>query len=96
MILVLGGRSMESYYAVPGVDTGVRCTANSGDVLGNVRVRLAVGGEAGIVVEESAPDGVPPDFVAIYFACADLPTLIRHLRAMQREYEADGNAAAND
>ncbi len=86
---------MESYYAVPGIDTGVRCTANSGDVIGNVRVRLAVGGEAGIVVEESAPAGVAPDFVAIYFPAADLPTLIRHLRAMQQEYEAETNAAAN-
>jgi hypothetical protein len=53
---------MSKYYAVPGVDTGVRSMANSADVRGNVRLRLAVGGEAGIVVEEDAPRDVAPRF----------------------------------
>jgi hypothetical protein len=66
----------------------VRCTANSGDVSGNVRLRLAVGGEAGIVVEEDAPPGVPPRFVAIYFDADELATITRHLQAMRAEYEA--------
>jgi hypothetical protein len=79
---------MESYYTVPGVDTGVRCTANSVDVPGNVRLRLAVGGEAGIVVEEDAPADETPRFVAIYFSAEDLGALIAHLKAMQAEYEA--------
>jgi hypothetical protein len=77
---------MSSYYAVPGVDTGVRCTANSADVQGNVRVRLAAGGEAGIVVEEDAPPGVAPRFVAIYLPADDLGRLIDHLQTMQAEY----------
>jgi hypothetical protein len=78
---------MSSYYTVPGVDTGIRCTANSADVAGNVRLRLAVGGEAGIVVEEDAPPDVAPHFVAIYFQADDLGTLVRYLQAMQAEYE---------
>jgi len=70
------------------LDTGVRCTANSVDVPGNVRLRLAVGGEAGIVVEEDAPPDEAPRFVAIYFPADDLGTLIRHMQAMQAEYVA--------
>ena len=79
---------MRSYFHVPGVDTNVCCTANSADVRGNVRLRLAVGGEAGIVVEEDAPPDVAPHFVAIYFSAKDLGPFIRHLQAMQAEYEA--------
>lgn len=86
---------MRGYYSVPGVDTGVRSTANSADVRGNVCVRLAawrehgrtLGGEAGILVEEEAPPDVAPRFVAIYFPADDLGVLIRHLQAMQAEYE---------
>ena len=85
---------MESDFTVPGVDTGVRCTANSLDVIGNVRVRLAVGGEAGIIVEEDAPPDVAPNFVAIYFHAEELATLIRHLRAMQAEFEAEQTTVA--
>lgn len=87
---------MTSYYVVPGVDTGVRSTANSADVRGNVRVRLAawrdahagrtVGGEAGIVVEEEISPDAPPSFVAIYFSADDLDALIGHLQAMRDEY----------
>lgn len=79
---------MSSYFTVPGVDTGVRCTANSADVSGNVRLRLAVGGEAGIVVEQDAPPDVTPRFVAIYFSADDLAVLIHHLQVMQAEYAA--------
>ena len=79
---------MSSYYAVPGVDTGVRSTADSADVRGNVRLRLAIGGEAGIVVEEDAPPDIAPRFVAIYFPADRLGALIRHLQAMRVEYEA--------
>jgi hypothetical protein len=85
---------METYYTVPGVDTDVRCTANSLDVIGNLRVRLAVGGEAGIVVEEDAPPDIAPNFVAIYFHAEELGTLIRHLQAMQAEYEAEKTSIA--
>jgi hypothetical protein len=84
---------MESYYTVSGVDTGVRCTANSADVPGNVRVRLAIGGEAGILVEQDAPLNEAPRFVALYFQASDLGTLIRHLQAMLTEYEADASSA---
>jgi hypothetical protein len=80
---------MESYYTVTGVDTGVRCTANSADVPGNVRIRLAIGGEAGILVEQDAPLTEAPRFVAVYFQASDLGALIGHLQAMQAEYEAD-------
>jgi hypothetical protein len=79
---------MSTYYTVPGVDTGVRSTANSADVPGNLRLRLAVGGEAGIVVEETTPADIVPRFVAIYFSANDLGPLIQHLQAMQAEYEA--------
>jgi len=79
---------MNSYYTVAGVDTGVRCTANSADVPGNVRVRLAIGGEAGILVEQDVPLSEIPRFVAVYFQASDLRTLIRHLQAMQTEHEA--------
>jgi hypothetical protein len=79
---------MSTYFTVPGVDTGVRCTANSADVRGNVLLRLAVGGEAGIIVEEEAPPEEAPRFVAIYFSADELNALIRHLQAMQAEYEA--------
>jgi hypothetical protein len=79
---------MSDYYTVPGVDTGVRSTANSADVPGSVRLRLAVGGEAGIVVEEDAPPDEAPRFVAVYFAAEDLGKLIRHLQAMQAEFDA--------
>lgn len=79
---------MGSYYAVPGVDTGVRSTANSADVCGNVRLRLALGGEAGILVEEKDAPKVGPRFVTIYFAAEELGVLIHHLQAMQDEYEA--------
>jgi len=79
---------MITCYDVPGVDTGVRSTANSADVRGNVRVRLAAGGEAGVVVEEEAPPDVAPRCVAIYFPADDLGALIRHLQAMHDEYEA--------
>jgi len=78
---------MSSYYTMPGVDTGVRSTANSADVRGNVRLRLAIGGEAGILIEQDAPPDVSR-FVAIYFPADSLGTLIRHLQAMQAEYEA--------
>jgi len=78
---------MSSYYTMPGVDTGVRSTANSADVPGNLRLRLAVGGEAGILVEQDAPPDVTR-FVAIYFPAEGLGTLMRHLQAMQTEYEA--------
>lgn len=88
MDLAKGELAMESYYTVPGLDTGVRCTANSADVPGNVRVRLAVGGEAGILVEEDAPGDVAPNFVAIYFRAEELGALVRHLQAMQAEYES--------
>jgi hypothetical protein len=81
---------MSSYYTVPGVDTGVRSTANSANVPGNVRLRLAVGGEAGIVVEEDAPPDEAPRFVAIYFAAEDLGDLIHHMQAMREDYEAHG------
>lgn len=63
-------------------------TANSADVPGNVRLRLAVGDEAGILVEGEIPPGVAPRFVAIYFPADDLGVLIRHLQAMRDEYEA--------
>jgi hypothetical protein len=45
---------MSSYYTTFGVDTGVNSTANSAEVRANVRLRLAVGGEAGILVEETS------------------------------------------
>lgn len=77
-----------SYYVVPGLDTGIRSTANSVDVPGNVLLRLAVGGEAGILVEEEAPPDETPRFVAIYFSADDLEQLILHMQAMQAEYEA--------
>jgi hypothetical protein len=79
---------MDSYYTVTGIDTGVHCTANSADVPGNVRVRLAIGGEAGILVEQEASLSEAPRFVAVYFQASDLGALIRHLQAMQAEYEA--------
>jgi hypothetical protein len=79
---------MNTYYTVPGVDTGVRCTANSDDVPGNIRLRLAVGGEAGIVVEEDAPPDGAPRFVAVYFRAEDLEHLIGHFQAMQKEYQS--------
>jgi hypothetical protein len=79
---------MDSYYTVSGVDTGVRCTANSADVPGNVRVRLAIGGEAGILVEQDAPLSEVPRFVALYFQASDLSNLIRHLQAMKAEHES--------
>jgi hypothetical protein len=79
---------MGSYYTVPGVDTGVRSTANSADVRGNLLLRLAIGGEAGILVEEDVSPDVGPHFIAIYFPSDDLGALIRHLQAMQAEYEA--------
>jgi hypothetical protein len=79
---------MGSYYAVPGVDSGVRCTANSANVRGNVRLRLALGGEAGILVEEEVAGEAGPRFVAIYFPAEELGELMRHLRAMREEYEA--------
>jgi len=78
---------MSSYYTMPSMDTGVPSTANSADVPGNVRLRLAVGNEAGILVEEDAPPEVAR-FVAIYFPAKGLGALIRHLQAMQAEYEA--------
>ena len=81
---------MGSYYTIPGVDTGVPSTANSADARGNVRLRLAVGGEAGIVVEEDAPPDIAPRFVAVYFPADRLGALIRHLQAMRAEYEAQG------
>ena len=77
---------MNKYFTVPGLDTGVRCTANSADVPGNVLLRLAVGGEAGIIVEEDAAPDEAPRFVAIYFSADELNALIRHLQAMQAEY----------
>ncbi len=80
---------MSTYYSVPGVDTGVCCTANSADVQGNVRLRLAVGGEAGIVIEEDAPTDIAPRFVAIYFPADNLDVLINHLQAMQAEYQSE-------
>ena len=79
---------MSSYYNVFGVDTGVHSTANSAEVRANVRLRLAVGGEAGIMVEEAVSPEVMPRFVTIYFSAGDLSTLIRHLQAMQAEYES--------
>ena len=78
---------MDSYYSIPGVDTGVHSTANSANVLANVRVRLAVGGEAGIVVEQETESASPPWFVAIYFRADDLTALIDHLQAMRAEYQ---------
>ena len=63
---------MSSYYNVFGVDTGVHSTANSAEVRANVRLRLAVGGEAGIMVEEAVSPEVMPRFVAIYFSAGDL------------------------
>ena len=79
---------MNTYSSIPGVDSGVISTANSADVRGNLRLRLAVGGnEAGILVEEAGADG-EPRFVAIYFPAADLERLIGHLQVMQTEYEA--------
>ena len=77
---------MSSYYTVFGVDSGVHSTANSAEVRANFRLRLAVGGEAGILVEEDASPDVVPRFVAIYFPADDLGTLIRRLQAMQAEY----------
>jgi len=82
------------YYTVPGVGTGVRSTANSADVRGDVRLRLAVGGKAGILVEEDVSPDVGPRFVAIYFPADDLGALIRHLQAMQAEYEARKQSGA--
>jgi len=79
---------MITYYDVPGLDTGVRSTANSADVRGKVRLRLALGGEAGVVVEEDAPLDVAPRCVAIYFPADELDVLIRHLQRMRDEYEA--------
>jgi hypothetical protein len=90
MRLMNGELQMKSYFSVPGMDTGVHSTANSADVEGNVRVRLAIGGEAGILVEEDAPLDVAPSFVAIYFQADDLGVLIHHLQAMQNEYTARG------
>ena len=78
---------MDSYYSVPGVDTGVPSTANSADVLGNVQVRLAAGGEVGILVEQETGSASPPRFVAIYFRADDLTALIDHLQATQAEYQ---------
>jgi hypothetical protein len=85
---------MDSFFTVPGVDTGVPSTANSADVSGNVRLRLALGGEAGVVVEEDAPQGVAPRFVAIYFPADDLGILIRQLQAMRAEYECQKKRGA--
>jgi hypothetical protein len=79
---------MNSYYNTFGVDTGVHSTANSAEVQANVRLRLAIDGEAGILVEEAVSPDVMPRFVAIYFPAGDLGTLIRHLRAMLAEYES--------
>ncbi len=81
---------MKSFYDVPGVDTGVRSTANSADVHGNVRLRLALGGEAGILVEEEGVGEAGPRFVAIYFPAEELGGLIRLMQAMRDEYEAQG------
>jgi hypothetical protein len=79
---------MSSYCTVPGVDTGVPSTANSADVRGNLLLRLAlVGDEAGILVEEDVTSDTGPRFVAIYFAADNLGALVRHLQAMQAEYE---------
>jgi hypothetical protein len=77
---------MGSYATGLGVDTGVRSTANSADVRGNVHLRLALGGEAGILVEEPDPSQAGPRFVAIYFPAEELGVLIRHLQAMRDEY----------
>jgi hypothetical protein len=85
---------MSSYYTAFGVDTGVHSTANSAEVRANVRLRLAVGGEAGILVEEAVSPDVMPRFVAIYFPAGDLGTLIRHLQAMQAEYESRKSSGA--
>jgi hypothetical protein len=79
---------MSTYRTVPGVDTGVASTANSADARGNLRLRLAVEGEAGILVEDEAPADGPPRFVAIYFLADDLDRLIGHLQAMRAEYLA--------
>lgn len=79
---------MTSYSCADGEDIGVVSTANSADVRGNLRLRLAIGGgEAGILVEEQAADE-EPRFVAIYFPAADLGRLIQHLQAMQVEHQA--------
>ena len=85
---------MSSYYTTFGVDTGVHSTANSAEVRANVRLRLAVGGEAGILVEEAVSPDIMPRFVAIYFPANDLGTLIRHLQAMQAEHESRKSSRA--
>lgn len=69
-------------------------TANSAEVQANVRLRLAAGSEAGILVEEAVSPDVMPRFVAIYFPADDLGTLIRHLQAMQAEYESRKSSGA--
>ena len=79
---------MSSYYTAFGVDTGVHSTANSAEVRANIRLRLAVGGEVGILVEEAVSPDVMPRFVAIYFPAGELGTLISHLQAVQAEYES--------
>jgi hypothetical protein len=79
---------MSSYYTVPGVDSGVPSTANSADVQGNLLLRLALDAEAGILVEEDIASDVGPRFLAIYFPADGLGALIRHLQAMQAEYQA--------
>ena len=78
---------MSSYYNTFGVDTGVYSTANSAEARTNLRLRLAVDDEAGILVEEEVSTEVMPRIAAIYFRATDLGTLIHHLRAMQTEYE---------
>jgi hypothetical protein len=85
---------MNSYYSAFGVDTGVHSTANSAEVRANVRLRLAIGGEAGILVEEAVSPDIMPRFVAIYFPAKDLGTLIRHLEAMQAEHESRKSSRA--
>ena len=87
---------MSSYYCVPGVDTGVRSTVNSADARGNVRLRLAIDGEAGILVEDDVSTDAPQRFVAIYFTAQDLGILIRHLQAMQAEFEAHSSDCSAD
>jgi len=83
---------MTSYYGMPGVDTGVPSSANSSDARGNLHLRLAVGGEAGFLVEEQDQAGDVFRSVAIYFPAERVGDLIAHLRALQAEHLAQAGA----
>ena len=57
---------MSDYYSIFGVDTGVYSTANSAEARANLRLRLAIDDEAGILVEEAVSTEVMPRIASIW------------------------------